>query len=56
MIVFGGRSNMTEFDAEILPGREGVQFILYLKHSQQCGITFGLSKKPADSQKLSMSA
>ena len=28
MIVFGGRSNMTEFDAEILPGKEGVQFIV----------------------------
>ena len=23
MIVFGGRSNMTEFDAEFLPGKEG---------------------------------
>ena len=28
MIVFGGRSNMTEFDAEILPGKEGVHFIV----------------------------
>ena len=28
IIVFGGRSNMTEFDAEILPGKEGVHFIV----------------------------
>ena len=40
IVVFGGRSNMTEFDAEFLPGKEG------MTHSQMFQkVEYGLPAK-----------